>query len=182
MSTQKMNQEEAALRRINIFKNRHRQYVYVRKWLKKAYVINKTDFRFIGYYQNRLFLILLIFIMMTILLNSVWPWPIVAALSVWAASELFFTFFVVQKFTSTKLPDFASDVGFVQSALLEDPKIINIKIVSYFVLGIVAVITAIVGGYEGLYLVGMYGIALFGFIQTGFHIYVQTLRKKGPKK
>lgn len=181
MSTQKINQEEAALRRINIFKNRHRQYVYVRKWLKKAYVINKTDFRAIGYYQNRLFLVILTFIITLILMNSVWPWPIIAALAVWAASEAFFYFFVIKKLDATKYPDFAN-VGFIQSALLEDTKITNIKMVSYFVIGIVAIITAFTGGYEGFYLFGMIGIALFGFIQAGFHIYVQIMRKKGTKQ
>jgi hypothetical protein len=181
MSTQKINQEEAALRRINIFRNRQRQYIYVRKWLKKAYVINKSDFRAIGYYQNRLFLIILAFIFTLILMNSVWPWPFAVALSVWAASEAFFHFVVIKKLSSTKMPEYAN-VGFIQSALLEDNKITNIKMVSYFVIGIVAIITIVTGDYEGFYLAGMIGIALFGFIQTGFHIYVQTLRKKGTKQ
>lgn len=179
MSTQKMNEEEVALRRINIFRNRHRQFVYVRKWLKKAYVINRDDFRFIGYYQNRLFLILLTFIFMTILLNSVFPWPIVTALAVWLGSEAFFYFFVIKKLSKTKMPDTDINIGFIKSALLESYKITNIKIVSYVVLGIVGIATVIYGGYTGLYLVGMIGITLFGFVQAGFHIYIQTLRKKG---
>ena len=95
MSNSKIKDEDVALRRINIYRNRHRQFVFVRKWLKKAYVINKDNFRFIGYYHNRLFLVLLTFMMTTIYLNSVWPWPMVTALAVWLIAEIFFNYFFI---------------------------------------------------------------------------------------
>ena len=174
-----ITEEEASLRRINIFKNRHRQFVYVRKWRKKAYVINKADFRYIGYYQNRIFLVLLVFMVLTILTNTVAPWPILAALASWGISEAAFEFLVVRHYSSTKFPEDIKEIGFVASAMTEDPKIVNIKIVSYFAVALMSGITAFVSKYEGIYLLGMIGIALYGFFQAVFYISVQMKRKKG---
>ena len=182
MSNSKIKDEDVALRRINIYRNRHRQFVFVRKWLKKAYVINKDNFRFIGYYHNRLFLVLLTFMMMTIYLNSVWPWPVVTALAVWLIAEIVFNYFFIRRLSPTKMPDSDVNIGFIASALHEDHKIVNIKIGSYIAIAIVGAAMAIFGGYQGVYLLGMYGISAFGLAQAGFHIYVQTLRKKGTKK
>jgi len=182
MLKNKVSEEEVALRRINIFKNRRFQFVFVRKWLKKAYIIEKEDFRFVSYYQNRLFLVLLTFILMTIYLNSVWPWPIIIALVVWILSEAGFYFLLIKRMTPTKLPENDLSIGFIASALNEEYKIVNIKIGSYIAVGIVGGIAIFYGSYEGIYLLGMIGISAFGFIQAGFYLYIQSLRKKGPKK
>jgi MFS family permease len=182
MTIPKINEEEVALRRINIYKNRHRQFVYVRKWLKKAYLINRDDFRFIGYYQNRIFLVLLTYIFLTVYLNSIWPWPILIAAIVALIIELVFTLSFIKKLSPTKVPDNGINIGFIASALTEERKIVNIKILSYIAIGIVGISLAIFGNYQGFYLIGMYGIGAFGFAQAVFYLYIQDLRKKGTKK
>ncbi len=179
MSKIKITEEEAALRRINIFKNRHRQFIYVRKWRKKAYVVTKDNFRFIGYYHNRIFLVLLFFMFTLVMTNTVWPIPVLGSLAVWGIAEALFEFLVVRHYSPTKMPENEAQIGFVASALYEDRKIVNIKIASYFVLGIAAIVTIVYGKYTGVYLVGMIGISIFGFFQAGFYLYIQNLRKKG---
>ena len=178
MSKVKISEEEAALRRFNIFKNRKRQLVYIRKWRKKAYVVNRDHFRFIQIYSYRFFAVILVVLFVSVWLDS-WLYALGLAAFLWLIAEGLYEFFFVRHLNSTKMPEKDEQIGFLEGALAEDPKIVNIKMVSFFFIGVVSLAGALMGSYQGVYLVGMLGIAAYGFYQCVFFFYVNQQRKKG---
>jgi len=178
MSKVQLTEEETALRRFNIYKNRHRQFLYVRKWRKKTYIISRNNFRLIQLYSYRFFAALLVFLFLAVWSSS-WMTASGIALVLWGLMELFYEFFFIRHLQPTKMLEKDEQVGFVDGALMEDPKIVNIKMVSFFFVGVIAFVGALLGNYEGIYLYGMLGISVYGFFQSAFFLYVQKQRKKG---
>ncbi len=179
MSKSKMTEVEAQYQRINIFTGKNRRLIYYRPLLKKAYQVAKEDVKQIQIYHFRLFIVLFVALMTLVLTSEDLFLTVASGAITWLLIETWFYFFKIRSFAVQ--PNFVlpKRIGFIQTHLDENYKVVNIRIVSYAAIAIAAIAGAFVGDYQPLYFFGMLGIAAFGLFQVGLLIYVQMLRKKG---
>ncbi len=167
---------------LNLYVDKKNRVIYYNPLTKKAVMVPKSDFRKFNMYRTRYLAVISAFLVMAILFGDWFHLPVwialVLSLLLWAGFEYSFSLFINKLPPAPKFSRETCEHTYDLSIPQKDRTRARVKIVLYFILGILLVVNAYQLHYDETQLVLCWIAMVCCFAYAGFTIWQLSRSKK----